>query len=187
MIAFNLLLVAALYSGAAHAISLSPRLDCSSLGTGATDTLPSHFTLVAHDSAKNASVPLFLHNTGAIPHQSWSVLVVGRSPLSWQDYKAHAMQTSQDMSFSNFSLNGGALNAFATNPNLAATAAIGNTKGDPSKFGQAGPWPTFATNGAVPAAQYCAVVSSSNRFPISRSMWLNALPSAERSGYRACD
>jgi hypothetical protein len=68
-------------------------------------------------------------------------------------------KTRADNTFSNFTLSGGALNAYASNPYYAPTAAIGLTLGDPNFYGQTGPWPTFATNGAIPDTQFCSVVS----------------------------
>jgi hypothetical protein len=48
--------------------------------------------------------------------------------------------------------------AYASNVHFAPTAAIGLTMGDPQKYGQSGPWVTFATDNANPVPSFCAVV-----------------------------
>jgi hypothetical protein len=54
-----------------------PRSGCSALGSKATDTLPERFNLTTRLSPKaKTTSDLYLHMSGAIPGQSWSVLVV---------------------------------------------------------------------------------------------------------------
>ncbi|KAF7793597.1 hypothetical protein EIP86_004711 [Pleurotus ostreatoroseus] len=124
-------------TGSAYAIS------CSSLGSGATDTVSGQFTLSAHKTATGTTSPLHVLNAYTEPMASYDILSTGSGTAS---------------GFSAFTLTNGALTGVPPNQYLAPLNFIGlDAPPSPTAlYPEPAPWLLFS-NVAGTQAVFCAV------------------------------
>ncbi|KIP04344.1 hypothetical protein PHLGIDRAFT_36991 [Phlebiopsis gigantea 11061_1 CR5-6] len=126
------------------AAATSAFADCSSLGSGASDSFPGSFKFVAFDPAAGTNQSLTLANSLTAPGTSFYIL---------------SANGGSSNGFSSLTLSGGSISSTSsTSPYLAPIHSLGAVTVNPSyPVAASGPWLTWSNTYSPPSGIFCAV------------------------------